>query len=221
MSRSTGPARGFAGLTVLAILIAVIALPALAADPSASPSASSSPAATAAPAATAKPSKAPKPDKAAKPEKGPETDVTLTGTVGTRTDADGRTEYTLTTTTKTVVLEAGPPWFFGDNHPLKAYVGKKVTITGTQRAGADEVEVTAVDGKAIRAAGKPPWAGGWKRVGAKHPGWTQEKWDRWQTRASAKAKALGVDCFPPGLCKDKPGKPASSGDDKTGADAGG
>jgi hypothetical protein len=33
-------------------------------------------------------------------------------------------------------------------------------------------------------------------------------------------KALGVDCWPPGHCKDKSGNPAAS-DDKTGADAGG
>jgi opacity protein-like surface antigen len=43
--------------------------------------------------------------------------------------------------------------------------------------------------------GKPPWAGGWKRVGEGHPGWSQEKADRF--------KAKFGDCFPPGQCKDK------------------
>jgi hypothetical protein len=30
-----------------------------------------------------------------------------------------------------------------------------------------------------------------------------------------------VDCFPPGQCKDKPGKGAPASDDMTGADSGG
>lgn len=221
VTRSTGPVRGVLGLTVLAILIAVIALPTFAADPSASPGGSAAPAATAAPTAKAKPEKSPKPDRAAKPGKGPATDVTVSGTVGTRTDADGRTEYTLTAGATTYVLDGGPSWFYGDAHPLKAYVGKRVTITGSQRAGEDELDVDAVDGKALRAGGKPPWAGGWKRVGERHPGWTQEKWDRWQTKAAGKAKALGISCFPPGQCKDKPGNRGAASDDMTGADAGG
>jgi len=237
--------RGLLGLAVLAVLIVIVALPTFAADPSASPDGSSpaataeltttpeptaaatpTPAATAAPAATAEPdetAKPGKPEKGAKPDKGdktPEIDVTVTGTVGTKTDSGGDTEYTLTAGTKVLVLEAGPPWFYGDNHPLKAYVGKKVTITGSQHTGSDEVEVVAVDGKVIRAAGKPPWAGGWKAVGARHPGWSQEKWDRWQARSAAKAKAFGIDCFPPGLCKAKTGSAAAPGD-KVGADAGG
>lgn len=202
MIRSTGPARGVLALTVLAVLIALVALPTFAADPSPSPQASE------------KPDKSPKPGKAAKADKAPSTPVTLSGTVGTRTDADGRAEYTLTTGSTTVVLDGGPSWFYGDDHPLKAYVGKSVTITGSQRAGEAEVDVDAVDGTAIRAGGKPPWAGGWKRVGARHPGWTQEKMDRWQSRRADKAKALGLDCFPPGQCKVKPGK-AGGTDDPT------
>jgi hypothetical protein len=192
-------------------------------EPTAAPTPTPAPARTAAPAATTEPDETGKPDKGAKPDKGdktPEIDVTLTGTVGTKTDADGETEYTLTAGSKVLVLEAGPPWFYGDNHPLKPYVGKKVTITGSQHAGSDEVEVATVDGKVIRAPGKPPWAGGWKAVGARHPGWSQEKWDRWQAKSAAKAKALGVDCFPPGQCKTKPGSAAAPGD-KVGADAGG
>jgi hypothetical protein len=248
---STGAARGVLGLLVLAALIALVALPALAADPSGSPAASESPSATAAPSptaaptpaptatataaptatavpqatnepdATAEPEKSPKPDKAPKAEKGPETEVTVTGTVGTRTDADGETEYTLTAGATLLVLDGGPSWFYGDDHPLKAYVGKRVTITGSQRAGQTELDVATVDGKRIRAEGKPLWAGGWKRVGERHPGWTQEKLDRWQAKAAGKAKALGVDCWPPGHCKDKPGKGGAAADDMTGADAGG
>ena len=197
------------------------------AAPTPTPARTAAPAATAAPVGTAEPDETDetgKPDKGAKPDKGdkqdktPEVDVTVSGTVGTKTDADGDTEYTLTAGSKVLVLDAGPPWFYGDNHPLKPYVGKKVTITGSQHTGSDEIEVTAVDGKVIRAAGKPPWAGGWKAVGARHPGWSQEKWDRWQARSAAKAKAFGVDCFPPGLCK-KTGSAAAPGD-KVGADAG-
>lgn len=210
MTRSTGPLRGVLGLTVLAVLITMVALPTFAADPSPSPAA--------APEGTEKPDKQPKPARAAK---GLESPVTLSGTVGTRTDADGRIEYTLTEGATTVVIDGGPSWFYGDDHPLKPYVGKRVTITGSQRAGDPEVEVDAVDGKAIRAAGKPPWAGGWKRVGARHPGWTQEKMDRWQAKRADKAKALGVDCFPPGQCKVKPGKGAPASDGMTSPDAGG
>jgi len=234
MSRPIGPVRGLLGLTVLAVLIVLLALPTLAADPSGSPSATpepvpaatpeptqaatTAPVTTAAPNATGKPEKSPK---AGKPDKGPEVDVTMTGVVGTRTDADGRAEYTLTAGGKTIVLDGGPSWFYGNDHPLKRYVGKQVTITGSQRAGEAELDVDAVNGTRLRAPGKPPWAGGWKRVGARHPGWTQEKWDRWQAKSADKAKALGADCWPPGHCKDKPGKGTPALDDMTGADAGG
>jgi hypothetical protein len=193
----------------------------------AAPTATPEPTATAAPRATVEPEPAaesPKPEKSPKPpkaEKAPATDVTISGTVGTRTDADGRTEYTMTAGGRTLVLDGGPSWFYGDDHPLRPYVGERVTITGSQRAGEDEVDVDAVDGTRLRAAGKPPWAGGWKRVGARHPGWTQEKADRWQARRDAKAQALGLDCFPPGQCKVKPGDRGAASDDMTGADAGG
>ena len=205
--RSTST-RGLAGLLVLLALVALVALPVLAADPTGSPAAApSSPdvAPAAAPTATPKPTKSPKPDKTAKPAKAPEADVTASGTVGTRTDAKGRTEYTLTSGSTVRVLSAGPPWFWGDDHPLKAYVGKQVTVVGSQRSGDDEIDVLTVDGKAIREPGKPPWAGGWKAVGSAHPGWSQEKADRWK----AKAAERGVECWPPGHCKD----PAASDPD--------
>ena len=108
--------------------------------------------------------------------------VTVTGTIGTRTEADGESEYTLTSGSTTYVLEAGPKWFYGAKHPLQPFVGKRVTVVGEQATGSNELEVRSVDGTVIRGDGKPPWAGGWKRVGKVHPGWSQEKWDRWQAR---------------------------------------
>jgi hypothetical protein len=50
-------------------------------------------------------------------------------------------------------------------------VGKTVTIAGTHREGSTDVSVDTVDGTAIRAEGRPPWAGGPKVVGERHPGW--------------------------------------------------
>jgi hypothetical protein len=106
----------------------------------------------------------------------------------------------MTANGKTVQLEAGPSWFFGDKHPLKPYVGKTVTITGT--ASGDEVDVETVDGVRLRAEGKPPWAGGWKAVGSAHPGWSQEKADRWAQKQAGKAGVAGSGCWPPGRCKE-------------------
>ena len=122
--------------------------------------------------------------------------ITITGTVEVAADPDGHDAYSLKDGGTTYQLEAGPPWFFGDKHPLKPFVGKKVTIVGEFAEGSTEVEVATVDGKALREPGKPPWAGGWRVVGSGHPGWSQEKADR--------MKAKFGDCFPPGLCKDKP-----------------
>lgn len=130
--------------------------------------------------------------------KTPSAPITISGTVEKSTDADGDTTYTLTNGGKTYSLEAGPKWFF-EPYPLEAYVGKSVTIVGEMREGSNEVDVISVDGKALREAGKPPWAGGWKRVGSIHPGWSQEKADR--------MKAKFGDCFPPGQCNDKPTRP--------------
>jgi hypothetical protein len=169
-----------AGLALIALLV-LVALPVVAADPSAKP---------------VPPGQANKPPKA---EKAP---ITLIGTVAATTDADGHPSYTLSSGGKTYTLEAGPSWFYGDNNPLKAYVGKSVKVIGAAAAGLTEVDVESVDGKALREPGEPPWAGGWKVVGERHPGWSQEKADRF--------KAKFGDCFPPGQCKDKPAKPAAS-----------
>jgi len=117
------------------------------------------------------PSPSPKAEKAAK-VKVAETPITVTGTVASTTDAEGETAYTLASGGKTYALEAGPAWWWGANHPLAAYVGKSVTVVGESEAGSTEIDVQTVDGNAVRATtGKPPWAGGPKRVGEKHPGW--------------------------------------------------
>ena len=170
---------GLIALAVLAVLAAV-ALPAIAASPA--PSGATSP--------------GEHPGKGPKASHEPEVAVTLRGVVATTTDASGQTTYTLTVDGKTVRLDAGPPWFWGDHHPLAAFVGKTASITGSQSG--DEVEVATVDGAAIREPGRPPWAGGWKAVGSAHPGWSQDKADRF----ADKAKALGVACWPPGHCKE-------------------
>jgi hypothetical protein len=133
-----------------------------------------------------------KPDKD-KGDKTPEVAITLHGTVTMAKDAKGRPAFSLASGGKTYDLEAGPSWFWGDNNPLVKFAGKTVTIVGETHTGEIEVDVLTVDGTAIRAPGKPPWAGGWKVVGEKHPGWSQDKADKF------KAKFGG--CFPPGQCK--------------------
>jgi len=165
--RATVSARSRAAVSIVALVVLsmLVALPALAVDPPG------------------------KPDKS----KAPEVSVTVRGLVSTTTDAAGKATFRISSGGKTYELDAGPSWFHGDNHPLKAFVGKTVTIVGGQREGSTEIDVQSVDGTALRAPGKPPWAGGWKRVGERHPGWSQAKADRF--------KAKFGDCFPPGHCK--------------------
>ena len=117
------------------------------------------------------PTKESKSEKPGKSEQGPETAITLTGTVQKSVDADGDPSFTLTANGKTWTLSAGPPWFWGDKNPLGAYVGKSVTVAGTTEGSVAEVDVETVDGKALREPGKPPWAGGPWVVGPTHPGW--------------------------------------------------
>jgi hypothetical protein len=162
----------------LAVLAIVVALPALAAE---SPEPNS-------PGNSGK----------AKKEKVEKDPITLSGTVESSTDAEERTTYSIRSGGTTYTLEAGPSWFYGDNHPLTPYVGQSVTIVGAKAADSTEVDVETVNGTALREGGKPPWAGGWKRVGEGHPGWSQEKADRF--------KAKFGDCFPPGQCKEKPNR---------------
>ena len=170
-----------AGIAIAALLVAVT-LPALAAGPSASPGQSG------------------KPEKPAKAAEAAEVAITLHGTISLATDAKSKETYTLADGGKTYTLEAGPAWFFGDSYPLKPFVGQSVTIVGEVDQGGTEVDVESVNGTALRAAGKPPWAGGWKVQGQKHPGWSQEKADKF--------KAKHGDCAAPGQCKDASGKPA-------------
>jgi hypothetical protein len=155
------------------VVLAVVAVPAFAADRG-----SGSP-----------------PDRADKAAKEPKTAITLSGKVRAVTDADGRPTFQLTSGGTTYELDAGPPWYYGDGHPLAPFVGRDVTITGERSEGSVEVDVLTVNGTALREPGPPPWAGGWKRVGEGHPGWSQEKADRFSAKFG--------DCFPPGLCKQK------------------
>lgn len=186
MNRRLGPVRGALPVFALVMLTALVAIPAMAAQPSGVPGAA---------AASDKPGKGPKASRE------PEIAVTLRGVIGSRTGADGNLEYTITVNGKVLGLDAGPSWYHGDAHPLKGLVGKTVTITGGQRG--DEVDVETVDGTRLREAGKPPWAGGWKHVGSDHPGWSQEKADRWLEKHGGKAGAPGsADCWPPGHCKE-------------------
>jgi hypothetical protein len=138
-------------------------------------------------------------------DKAPKSPITLNGTIEKSTDGDGAAQYTLKDGGTTYTLEAGHAWFFDKGaYPLDKYVGKSVKVEGEVAAGGTEVDVTSVDGTALRAPGKPQWAGGWKVVGEKHPGWSQEKADRF--------KAKFGDCFPPGQCKDKPNNGAKGTD---------
>jgi hypothetical protein len=219
-------ARPVAAIVTLIVMLAVVTLPTLAADPSASPGAPSSsaapeqsvapgesaePVATATPEASAEPATpAAKPEATGKPDKpdqgpkekqdkAPEQSVTLQGTLSAGTDEDGAT-YELTSGGKTYQLEAGPPWYYGEDHPLKPFVGESVTVTGEAAEGSTEVDVQTVDGTVIREPGKPPWAGGWKRVGERHPGWSEEKAARWAEKAAKQQQKFGG-CWPPGHCK--------------------
>jgi len=190
-----------AGALVACLAVAVPVLGAASPSPSASvtPTATPTPAATAAPAATKAPAASPKPSKAPKSDKAktPEISATITGTVTQGTDADGRPTFSITAGGTTWTLEAGPSWYWGDKNPLKASVGKSVTVVGSHRAGSNELDVETVGGKAIRAAGKPPWAGGPWVVGSAHPGWHD-----WMADGKP-GKGLGRENAP-GQNKDKP-----------------
>ena len=164
---------GLLGVAVVATL--AIAIPVIAADPSHSsaPPVQTKPDKSPKPDKVANPGQGHKPDKAAKPDKSeaPETPVTVQGTIQEGKDGKGRPTFTLISAGKTWELSAGPPCYWGDNNPLKAYVGKSVTIGGSTEEGSTELDVETVNGTAIRAAGKPPWAGGPWVVGPTHPGW--------------------------------------------------
>lgn len=128
--------------------------------------------------------------------KAPKVEVTLEGTVASATAENGRVSYTLAVGDVTYELSAGPRWFWRENNPLEPFVGQTVTVHGLTREGSTEVDVRRVNDVEIRGEGRPPWAGGWKRVGALHPGWSAEKAERFEMKFG--------DCFPPGHCKDVP-----------------
>jgi hypothetical protein len=139
-------------------------------------------------------------DPSAKPGKaddGTEIAKTLTGTVASTEDAKGRATFTMVVDGVTWELSAGPKWFWGAKNPLAAFVGKSVEVTGTYHAGQTDLDVSTVDGKAIRSAGKPPWAGGPKAVGKIHPGWSDGKPGKGHGRDHA-----------PGQLRDKSGEAA-------------
>ena len=196
-------AGGVLAAGALLLLAAGIALAANSPSPDVAPGVNSRPAvepATASavplaaptPAATLKPAATPKPAKTPDETKGPI--ETLTGVLGVRTDADGDREYVL----NGIELSVGPPWYWGTKNPLEPFVGKSVTVTGRTDTGrpstkangkaadADgpEFEVYSVNGSKVRAEGKPPWAGGPKVVGERHPGYKG-----WSQGKSEKAKA--------------------------------
>ena len=156
--------RSAAIISLVGIVALAIAIPVLGADPSSPPG-------------QTKPDTSPNPgqqknaEKAAKEAKTPELAITVTGTVQQATDGKGRPTFALTAGGKTLDLSAGPPWYWGDKNPLAASVGKSVTVVGSHHAGSNELDVETVDGNAIRAPGKPPWAGGPWVVGPTHPGW--------------------------------------------------
>jgi hypothetical protein len=164
--------RHLAAILAVAILAIAVALPVLAASPS--------------PSAPAASGHGPQP-KEAKESEAPEVQVTIRGLVKSTPDDKGRPDFTLDANGKTLKLETGPKWFQGTSKALLPFVGKTVTIVGEQEG--DEIDVLSVDGTAIRAPGKPPWAGGWKVVGKDHPGWSQAKADRWAAKQQARAAA--------------------------------
>jgi hypothetical protein len=175
----SGVALAAGAVLAATVLVATVALPVVGQDPSPST----------APAATEKPGNGPKADrgpKAAKAPKVPEVALSVTGRVGTRTDAEGAAEYILTAAGTVYVLHVGPPWWWGNAHPLKDLVGDIVTITGEGAQGSSDIDVFTVNGTTVRESGRPPWAGGWKAVGERHPGWARWKVDKLADKAQGK-----------------------------------
>ncbi len=119
--------------------------------------------------------------------------TTVTGIIG-QTTLNGKIVYTITVAGVATRLSAGPAWFY-QTPPLAAFVGKTATITGERSTGerspnaAAKAKANPSEGPSIdvftitssgstttlRSAGKPPWAGGPKAVGAKHPGSAKPK----------------------------------------------
>ena len=99
----------------------------------------------------------------------PEALTEQTGTVAAQTSADGTMVYVLEMAAGTIVLDVGPPRYWGEHHPLAPLVGQTVTVRGLQLAGSDQFAVFAVGDQVIRGPGRPPWAGGWRPDSQKAP----------------------------------------------------
>lgn len=100
----------------------------------------------------------------------PEIAITVRGTIQKSAAQDGTTEYTMLANGTTYRLSDGPAWWWGAKDPLAAYVGRTVEVVGKVAQGSTALDVQSIDGKALRAPGRPPWAGGRKAAGQKHPG---------------------------------------------------
>ncbi|HEY8198619.1 MAG TPA: hypothetical protein VIF44_02525 [Candidatus Limnocylindrales bacterium] len=92
-----------------------------------------------------------------------------TGTVAVQVETDGTTTYVLQTAGGTLVLDIGPPRYWGDANPLVPLVGTSVTMTGVQKPGSDRFAVFTLGDRVIRGPGRPPWAGGAKANGQTGP----------------------------------------------------
>lgn len=136
--------------------------------------------------------------------KAPAVAVTVSGTVVGTTDGRGRPSFELTAGGTTWELSAGPKWYWGTNNPLAAFVGKAVEVAGTHREGSTDLSVQTIDGTPIRAAGRPPWAGGPKAVGERHPGFKAWKARGGNGKGNGHGRATA-----PGQLKDKANKSAS------------
>src|SRR5919108_835217 len=110
----------------LIALLAAVTVPALAANQPAPVGQITKP-------ENAKPSSPP--GLANKPDKAPKSAITITGMIQEATDADGRLIFTLQDGGTTYTLDGGPAWFYGDDHPLKKYVGQSVTVVGEVAEG--------------------------------------------------------------------------------------
>jgi hypothetical protein len=111
--------------------------------------------------------------------------VTVHGTIQKTTAPDGKGAYTLVANATTYRLSDGPEWWWGANDHLASNVGKTVDVTGEVAQGSTDIDVLSIDSKALRAPGRPPWAGGPKAVGEKHPEFKESKG---RDKATEKAK---------------------------------
>ena len=148
--------------------------------------------------------------------KAPAADVTLSGTIGTRTATDGTTEYTLTRRRHRaqprrrarVVPRTPTPSL----HMSASRSRSPVSSARARRASSVERERHRAPRTRQAAMGR--WLEG---VGERHPApGSQEKADRQaakqatrDAKRAAKQERFGLDCWPPGHCKDASGKPAT------------